>query len=60
MQVKLLIARATLTGSENRNDVVEVSEAEAIRMIEAGQAAAVRSVATEKAVKTPKAERAAK
>ena len=60
MQIKLLIARATLTRSENRGDVVDVSDAEAIRMIEAGQAEAVRSVATEKAVKTPKAERAAK
>lgn len=61
MQVKLLIARATATGSENRGDVVTVSDAEAVRMIEAGQAEPVRSEkAPEKAVKRSKAEKASK
>ena len=60
MQVKLLVPRAAAVGSQNRGDIVDVSDAEAIRMIEAGQAEAVRSVAPERAVKRTKAERAAK
>lgn len=60
MKIKLLTARATATGSENRGDVIEVSKEEGQRMIEADQAEMVRSVAPEKAVKTSKFERAAK
>jgi hypothetical protein len=60
MKIKLLIARATATGSENRGDVIDVSDAQAVRMIEAGQAEAVRSVASEKAVKASKFEKASK
>ena len=61
MKVKLLMARATATGSQNRGDVIEVSQADAVRMIEAGQAEPVREVrAPEKAVKRAKAEKAAK
>lgn len=61
MQVKLLIGRATATGAENRGDVVTVSEAEAVRMIESGQAEPVRSAkAPEKAVKRSKSEKASK
>ena len=61
MQVKLLIARATAAGSENRGDVVSVSDAEAVRMIEAGQAEPVRTKpAPEKALKRSKAEKATK
>lgn len=61
MQVKLLIARAAATGSQNRGDVVEVSDAEAVRMFEADQAEPVRTAkATEKAVKRSKHERASK
>lgn len=59
MKIELLTARATATGSENRGDVIDVSKEEAIRMIEAGQAMPVRSVATEKAVRRTKAEKAA-
>ena len=52
MQVKLLVSRATASGSETRGDIVDVDNAEAIRMIEAGQAEAVRSSkAPEKAAK---------
>ena len=61
MQVKLLIARATATGSQNRGAVVDVSDAEAVRMIDAGQAEAVRSTkAPERAVKSFKSEKASK
>lgn len=61
MQVKLLQSRATAHGPENRGDVIDVSEAEALRMIEAGQAEPVRSAAApEKAVRRSKAERAVK
>lgn len=61
MQIKLLTARATATGSENRGDVIDVDNAEAIRMIEAGQAEAVRGKQEpEKATKRAKAEKASK
>lgn len=61
MKIRLLTARATAAGAENRSDIVEVSDAEAVRMIEAGQAEAVRAVqAPEKAVKRGKPERASK
>lgn len=61
MQVKLLIARATANGSENRGDVVEVSNGEAVRMIEAGQAEAVRTTqAPETTSKRSKHEKARK
>lgn len=58
MKIELLVARATAAGSENRGDVIEVSDAEAIRMIEAGQAVAVRSVKPETAVKPARTEKA--
>lgn len=51
MRIELLVPRATATGAENRGDVVEVTDAEAVRMIEAGQAVAVRAQFAEKAVK---------
>jgi len=55
MKVQLLTARATVTGAQNRGDVVDVPEAEAIRMIEAGQAQPVREErAPEKAVRRSK------
>jgi len=61
MKVKLLIARATANGSENRGDVVDVSDDQAVRMIEAGQAEAVRNgAAPERAVKRSKFEKASK
>lgn len=60
MKITLLVSRATANGPENRGDVIEVSEAEAIRMIEAGQAVAVRSVEPEKAVNSAKSEKAAR
>lgn len=60
MKIKLLTARATANGAENRGDVIEVEDAEAIRMIEAGQAEPVRTAAPEKAVRKTKAEKASK
>jgi len=61
MQVKLLVARATATGSENRGDVIDVSDGEAIRMIDAGQAEPVRAAqAPEKAMRRGKPEKASK
>jgi hypothetical protein len=58
MQIKLLVARATATGAENRGDVITVPDAEAIRMIEAGQAEPMRAVAFEKAIPRGKPEKA--
>jgi hypothetical protein len=61
MKIKLLVSRATATGAENRGQVVEVSDAEAVRMIEAGQAEAVRDgTEPERAVRRTRTERAAK
>lgn len=60
MKIKLLVARATVAGAENRGDVIEVESAEAKRMIEAGQAEPVRGSAPEKAVQTRGPEKAAK
>jgi len=60
MQVKLLVARAAASGAENRGDVISVPDAEAIRMIEAGQAEPLRAVQVEKAIPRAKAEKASK
>lgn len=60
MKIELLVSRVTATGAENRGDQIEVPDAEAIRMIEAGQAVAVRSAPIEKAVSKAKSEKAAK
>lgn len=60
MKIKLLTARATATGAENRGDVIDVQDAEAIRMIEAGQAEPVRSAGPEKAVSRARREKASK
>ena len=60
MKIKLLVSRASATGSQNRGDVIDVGDAEAIRMIEAGQAEPVRVVEIERAVAGTKPERARK
>lgn len=57
MKIKLLVARATATGAENRGDEIEVADAEAIRMIEAGQAEPMRGVEPDRAISRRKAER---
>lgn len=60
MKVRLLQARASAMGAQNVGDEVEVSDAEAKRMIEAGTAAPVRDVKPEKAVSRAKPEKASK
>lgn len=60
MKIKLLVSRATATGSENRGDVIDVDDGEAIRMIEAEQAEPVRVISHETAVVRSKHEKAAK
>lgn len=60
MKIKLLISRATATGAENRNDIIDVPADEAKRMIDAGQAEVVRTKPAEKAVKASNAEKASK
>lgn len=60
MKLKLLVSRAGANFVQNAGDEIEVGDAEAIRMIEAGQAVAVRSAAPERAVSKPKIERAVK
>lgn len=61
MKIELLTARASAGGAQNRGDVIEVSEAEAARLIEAGQAIPVRSSGKpETATPKRKAEKASK
>lgn len=50
MKVELLVSRAGPEGAHDRGSVIEVSSAEAQRMIEAGQARPVRRSKPEKAV----------
>lgn len=61
IKVKLLIARATATGPQNRGEIVEVEAATAERMVAAGAAEIVRSVEIETTSKKSKGvEKAAK
>lgn len=60
MKVKLLVSRAGPAGAQNRGDEIEVSDAEALRMFDAGQAEPVRAAAAERAVPKGKAEKAVK
>lgn len=54
MNIKLLTSRAGADFVQNTGDEITVSDAEAIRMIEAGQAVAVRQLKTEKATRSSK------
>lgn len=60
MQVKLLVSRAGANFSQSRGEIVEVSDAEALRMVDAGQAELIRAVAPERAVSRSKPEKASK
>lgn len=60
MKIRLLVSRAGPAGVDNRGDEIEVADAEAIRMIDAGQAEPLRDAPAEKAVKRPRGEKAAK
>lgn len=58
MKIKLLTSRAGAGFSQNRGDVIDVPNDEAIRMIEAGQAEAIREAPVEHAVPKMKPEKA--
>lgn len=60
MKIELLVPRVGPAGSQNRGDVIEVSDAEATRMIDAGQAQPVRRAKVETATPKNKPEKAAK
>jgi hypothetical protein len=60
MKIKLLTSRAGADGAFAAGDEIEVSDAEAARMIEAGQALPVREQRVEKATRKPRAEKASK
>ena len=58
MLIQLLTSRASITQAWNRGDQIEVEDAEAIRMIEAGQAVPVREAAAGVETAVAKANRA--
>lgn len=60
MKIKLLVSRAGPTVSQAVGDEIEVGEAEAARMIAAGQAVPVREERKETAVRKITAEKARK
>lgn len=60
MKIRLLVSRAGPAGAQNRGDEIDVGDAEAIRMIAAGQAEPVREAPVERAVPNRKAEKAVK
>lgn len=60
MKIMLLVSRAGPAEANNRGDVIDVDQDEAIRMIEAGQAEAVREAPAETATPKGKAEKAVK
>lgn len=43
MKIKLLVSRSGADGAQNVGDIIDVTDGEAVRMIEAGQAEAIRS-----------------
>lgn len=52
MKIRLLVSRCGVDGAQNRGDEIEVSDAEAKRMIDAGQAEPIRfATEPEKAVR---------
>ena len=60
IKVMMLVSRSGADGAFGPGDVIEVSAAEAGRMVAAGQCELVRAVEPERAVKRGKAERATK
>jgi hypothetical protein len=61
MKIRLLVSRAGALGAQDCGQEIEVSDAEAIRMIEAGQAEALRDAPEpERAVKRARTEKASK
>lgn len=57
MKITLLVSRASAAGSQNRGDVIDVGDAEAFRMIEAGQAQPFAEAPIERAVPKSRAEK---
>ena len=60
MRITLLCSRAGVGFAQNAGDVIDVSDAEAGRMIEAGQALPVRDELRETAARKPRREKATK
>ena len=60
MKIELLVPRTGVGFSQNRGEIIDVSDNEAARMIEKGQAKPVREQKSERAVKKTKAEKASK
>lgn len=60
MKIRLLTSRSGPAGAHNAGDEIEVSDAEAKRMIEAAQAEPVRRARAETATPKSKAEKATK
>ena len=58
MRIELLTSHMTPMGPYNIGDRIDVPDDQAIRMIDAGEAVAVRTVEPERAVRKNKAERA--
>lgn len=59
MKIKLLVSRAGAFGAQNAGEVIDVPDAEAARMIAAGQAQPVRRSKPERAVPKASPEKAA-
>jgi len=60
MKVRLLVSRSGADGAFSAGDEIDVGDAEAVRMIEAGQCEPVRSATVERAVSRAKPEKAVK
>lgn len=60
MRIKLLVSRSGADGAQNRGDEIDIDSDEAIRLIAAGQAEAVRESQVETAVSKAKPEKAVK
>lgn len=58
MKIRLLVSRAGADGAFAPGDEIDVDDAEAVRMIEAGQCEPVRAAAIERAVPRAKSEKA--
>jgi hypothetical protein len=57
MKIRLLVSRAGIDFAQNRGDVIEVSDREAIAMIEQGQAVPETEEVQERAVRRKPVER---
>ena len=60
MKVQLLMSRSGPDGTQDRGDIIEVDDAEARRMIAAGQCIPLRTQRSEKTAKTSAAEKTIK